>query len=314
MVRQPKRAKKSFTKTMQNNASKQFLILTADDFGMSPAFNAAVLAGFNEGFLTSACICANGDAFEQAIREVVPHCTGLGLGVHLNIIEGKSIRKNISRTSKLCAPDGTYRQGYGGLLACSFNRHFLEEVEADFRSQIEAVIAVTPVDHLNSHVHTHSIPGIFEVTCKLAKEYGISYVRTQHERLYRAPGQLRQARTAYSVNLIKLALLNSFTALNQSRVRHYGLKTNDYLIGVAYTGFMNEQTVESGLNALSQTPGLAEILIHPCKYEPADTIDPFRLAEFQITQNQALWQKIESRGWILTHFGRLAENANAELP
>lgn len=295
---------------MQNNSSAQFLILTADDFGMSPAFNAAVLAGFNEGFLTSACICANGDAFEQAIQEVVPRCPDMGLGVHLNIIEGKSIRKNISRTSKLCSSEGNYRHGYAGLLACSLNKHFLQEVEADFRSQIEAVLKVTPVDHLNSHVHTHSIPGIFEITCMLAKEYGIPYVRTQYERLYMAPRQPRQAITSYPVNLIKLALLNSLTILNKSQIRHYGLKTNDYLIGVGYTGFMNERTVEAGLKTLGKTPCLAEILIHPCKYEAGDTVDPFRLTEFQITQNQALRHEIESQGWILTHFGRLADNAN----
>ena len=54
--------------------TKKF-ILNADDFGMSQAFNKAVLEGNVNGILTSASICANGEAFEQAINETIPQCT-----------------------------------------------------------------------------------------------------------------------------------------------------------------------------------------------------------------------------------------------
>ena len=38
-------------------------------------------------------------------------------------------------------------------------------------SQIETILNYTRVDHIDSHVHTHSIPNIFQITAKLAKEY-----------------------------------------------------------------------------------------------------------------------------------------------
>ena len=69
--------------------NKKF-ILNADDFGMSQDYNRAVLVGYEDGFLRSASICANGPSFESAINEILPECQELSLGVHLNIIEGKS--------------------------------------------------------------------------------------------------------------------------------------------------------------------------------------------------------------------------------
>ena len=79
--------------------SKKF-ILNADDFGMSKAFNRAVLEGYNNGFLSSASLCANGKAFNAAVNEILPECPDLGLGVHLNIIEGKALTKADMLTDK----------------------------------------------------------------------------------------------------------------------------------------------------------------------------------------------------------------------
>ena len=72
-------------------SNKKF-ILNADDFGMSKAFNKAVLDGYNSGFLTSTSLCANGKEFEPAVHEIIPECNNLGIGVHLNIIEGSTLQ------------------------------------------------------------------------------------------------------------------------------------------------------------------------------------------------------------------------------
>ena len=54
----------------------------------------------------------------------------------------------------------------------------------------------------------------------------------------------------YPLNIVKILLLNHFTKQNKTTALEYGLKTNDYLLGVGYTGMMDSQTVECGLNAL----------------------------------------------------------------
>ena len=53
--------------------------------------------------------------------------------------------------------------------------------------EIEKVLDKVEAKHLNSHVHVHGIPKIFELTCKLAKEYNINYIRTQFEMPYLLP-------------------------------------------------------------------------------------------------------------------------------
>ena len=214
--------------------SKKF-ILNADDFGMSKALNKAVLEGYSEGILKSASLTANGEAFDEAVESVIPKCPDLGVGIHLNIIEGKAL---CSDADTLINNNGEFCNSYVQLLLKSYNpkeKDFLPQVEREFRRQIETVMSKTPVTHIDSHVHVHSIPPIFEMVCRLANEYGIKQIRTQFERPYIIPAVKKHLTIKYPVNLIKVILLNTFTMFNENAVQKWGLKTNDYLIGVSYT-------------------------------------------------------------------------------
>ena len=275
--------------------SKKF-ILNADDFGMSQNHNRAVLCGCNDGFLKSASICANGPAFDSAVNEILPECQNLGLGVHLNIIEGKPLTNCFSITDNA----GNFNCGYLGLISRSQNKDFLKEIEREFRAQIEKIMSCASVDHIDSHVHTHAIPPIFRLTCKLAKEYGIPFVRTQHEEFYTVPGFKKHFNLKYPPNILKIILLNFYTAQNIKTVKEYGLKTNDYLIGVGYTGMMDAKTLEYGLKALEGTDLIAEALIHPCKYssKKADS----HTEEFAITQDKMLQDTIYRLGFEITNY------------
>lgn len=274
--------------------SKKF-ILNADDFGMSQAFNRAVMKGYQHGILTSASICANGEAFENAVTEIVPQCPNLSIGVHLNIIEGKSLTEVPMLTDK----NGMFKNGYLALILKSHNKKFLKQVEQEFRAQIEAVIVRANVDHIDSHVHTHAIPNIFKIVVKLAKEYDIPYIRTQHEHSYMIPSIKKHLTPAYPVNLIKIMLLNTFTMINSKLVKKSGLIANDYLIGVGYTGMMDDRTVAYGLKSLINKDCIAEALIHPCDYE--DGTKDHHTSEFELTQNEDLREFIKEIGFELSN-------------
>ena len=94
-------------------------------------------------------------------------------------------------------------------------------------------------------------------------------------------------------------LLNHFTAANKKVAAENGLKTNDYLIGVGYTGLMDDMTVEYGLKAL-EDDCVAEALIHPCHYATANKNQHY--TEFLITQNKALKDKITRLGFEITNY------------
>ncbi len=279
-------------------SNKKF-ILNADDFGMSKAFNKAVLEGYNSGFLTSASICANGEAFEAAVNEIIPECPNLGIGVHLNIIEGQSLL-DFTKASTLTNLSGNFNNGYLKLILKSNDSLFLEQVEAEFRLQIEKVLKYTKVDHIDSHVHVHGIPNIFELTCKLANEYGIKQIRTQFEKPYFVSDIKLHLNLKYPPNILKIILLNSFSKTNKKVLKKYDLKTNDFLIGVGYTGMMNDKTLYHGLAAIKQDNTVTEALIHPCSYET--NIKNQHKNEFLITQNSDLKDKIERLGFEITNY------------
>ena len=291
----------TITKTRREyGLSYRKFILNADDFGMSKAFNQAVLEGYQEGLLRSASLTANGEAFDEAVDLILPQCPDLGVGVHLNIIEGKALCEDLT---SLVDSNRNFCNSYSQLLAKSLNpldKEFMMQTEREFRLQIEKVLAKTTVSHLDSHVHVHSIPKIFNLVCKLAKEYEIKQVRTQFEKPYIIPDIYKHLTLKYPINLIKVCLLDFFTAINKSTVRKWGLKTNNYLIGVAYTSMMDSLTVAYGLKAVKAHNITAEALIHPCRYEDGKIDNHF--TEFLITKNQKLKERIEQLGYEITNY------------
>ena len=279
--------------------NKKF-ILNADDFGMSEAFNRAVLKGYEVGILKSASLCANGEAFDDAVNNIILDCPNLSVGVHLNIIEGRSLTDVPMLTDK----NGEFNNGYVSLILKSLNKEFIKQTEKEFRAQIEKIKEKTAVDHIDSHVHTHAIPNIFKLVVKLAKEYDIPYIRTQFEKPYFVPNLKKHLNLKYPVNILKIILLNTFTLMNRSLIRKNSLRTNDFLIGVGYTGMMDEKTVEYGLKALKDD-FLAEALIHPCDYEKQSSDSHY--TEFLITQSEELKNKIDKMGIEIVNHSSLAE-------
>ncbi|MCI1273921.1 MAG: ChbG/HpnK family deacetylase [Clostridiaceae bacterium] len=278
--------------------NKKF-ILNADDFGLSKENNRAVLDGYNNGFLTSASVCANGEAFNSAVNEILPECQNLGIGVHLNIIEGKALTKNELLTNK----NNEFNNGFIALWLKSYNPAFLQEVEKEFRCQIETVMQYTKVDHIDSHVHVHSIPNLFKLTLKLAEEYKIPYIRTQYEEMYFVPNIFKHLNLKYPPNILKIILLNHFTQNNRKLLSKSDVKTNDFIIGVGYTGLMESSTVEYGLDALDDEDCIAESLIHPCVYSNGKRNQHYN--EFLITQDKRLKDSIERMGFEITNYKKM---------
>ena len=275
-------------------AEKNF-ILNADDFGMTNDFNRGVLYAHNWGFLTSASLCANGEAFDNAINEVLPECPNLAIGIHLNITSGKALTKsNMLTNSK-----GEFNNSYFSLIRKSKNKTFLKQVEDEFRAQIEKVLKYTQITHLNSHGHTHAIPEIFKITVKLAKEYNINYIRTLDERFYTVPNVLKHINFNYPINLFKLVLLKYYTKLNKQHLDN--IKTNDHIIGIGYDGIMDDATIEHGLTALdNEDSSIIEAIIHPCVYAPELKNNHYK--EFTITQSRIVEGNIYSLGYKITNY------------
>ncbi|MDD3236850.1 MAG: ChbG/HpnK family deacetylase [Candidatus Gastranaerophilales bacterium] len=275
------------------------LIFNSDDFGYSTAFNQGIKKGFQAGVLSSTCILANGDAFENAVEIVKNEIPNIGLGIHLNIIEGKSL----TDCPLLTDPNGIFNNSYGKMIKMSYNEKYMQQVESELRAQIEKIKSQLNVDHINSHVHTHAIPNMFRLTTKLANEYEIKNIRTQFEKPYIIPDLKKHLSKKYPLNIIKNMLLNSFSIINKQTLKQYNLVANDYLIGVTYTGYMDENAIIYGLKAIKAKNCIAEILIHPTYYAENEFIEkPFNHGEFLLTQSPTIIEKINAQNWQKTSY------------
>jgi len=132
------------------------LITNADDFGDTPAVNAAVLRAHREGILRFASLMVLRPAAREAAAIAAANL-GLGVGLHL----------------ELCA-DAPEKAG----LRYFFDPKARAGVDAEIRAQIEALLAlgVKPT-HIDGHINVHVHPVIFPAVCRLAREYGIPRVR-----------------------------------------------------------------------------------------------------------------------------------------
>ena len=266
------------------------LIINADDFGMSKTVNEAIIDGYKNGILSSTCIMANMPAFEHAVKSL-ERMPDIGLGIHLNIIERKTMLQQASREndSKLYDKDGKFNNGFLQMIIKSFDDDFMVEVEHEFRKQIETVLKYTKPDHIDSHVHTHAIPKIFELVCKLAKEYGIPRIRTQFEYPYSAKNHKDWFNPQYYINLIKICILNVFTVINRGTLYKYGLKSNDRVIGVGYTGMMDKDTILSGIEASKDCDCVLEVICHPDLNEERNS----NRKEYSAVTDKELQEKIK---------------------
>lgn len=244
------------------------VVVHADDLGLNRSFNRGIFLSATGGLVRSTCLRTNGLAYPEAIGEILPQLKGVGVGVHLNIVEGRSGR-SISSRSRLCDGDGRYRLGFSGLWRAGGDPRLLDEIEADFRDQIETVLKDgVKVDHLNSHQHSHLLPPLFNLTCMLAKDYGIPFVRLVKEP-WHSPEIGVIFCSWYWANLVKFAVAKLFASKNESTARALGVRTNHAFVGLLHTGHMTWPSVQAGLDAAGNS-GPIEVLLHPAEQVEED--------------------------------------------
>jgi len=279
------------------------VIISADDFGYSKENNEAVLIGFQAGNITSAGLMANMSGFYNAVNEILPAAAGLDIGFHFNIVEGKSLTK----ADLLCDLNGGFNCGFLNLLFSQNNKKLLEQIEAEFRAQIEKVLKYTAVSHIDSHVHVHAIPAIFNLVVKLAKEYNVQYVRTQNELPYIVTEKILNSR--FPANVIKNILLNVLTNKNRKFLSANNVLSNDYIIGVLYTGYMDENAIYNGLKRINKEDSVTEVLFHP--YLPENISCSERMnnyREFLITKTPKLRENLKNIGFDLVSYSDVIKN------
>lgn len=264
-------------------------ILNADDFGKSESHNIAVVNAASHGLLKSASLMTTMPYFNHAVDKIKFLPQGFRVGVHLNLVEGRAINPNFKTLTNRF---GCFNNNFLMLLIKSYSKDFLDEVEKELESQIKLALVYFQPTHLDSHMHVHSIPNIFKIVLKLAKKYNIPYVRTQKEIPCFVKGTNFKK---YFLNLAKVALLNSLNVINKKELLNSDIKTNDYLLGVAYTSMMTPKAIIEGLKRIKSENVTAEALLHPCVY--SNNKKDCHTLEYETAINEWLLSAIKGLGF-----------------
>ncbi len=153
------------------------LVVNGDDFGHSPAVNAAILRCHRDGILTSATLLANLPAAAEALALATAH-PALGVGLHLNLTEGTPILPP-GAVPSLVGRGGAFVPFPAQFARVMRGTARLPDIEREFRAQIEAMLAagVRPT-HLDGHLHVHAYPQVLQLTLRLMAEYDIRALRS----------------------------------------------------------------------------------------------------------------------------------------
>jgi predicted glycoside hydrolase/deacetylase ChbG (UPF0249 family) len=156
----------------------RLLLINADDFGMYPDINAAVVRACTQGIVQSTTLMVPCPGAAQAMQ-LLRDNPDIRFGVHLSVIRDIEQYQWGPLAPREVVPSLLDDDGNLYSLARMpelLNRAKLDELEIEFRAQIEAVLAVNlRPTHLDWHcLHSGGRADIFDMTLGLAKDYGLA--------------------------------------------------------------------------------------------------------------------------------------------
>ena len=151
------------------------LIINADDLGFAPGVNRGIAEAHAAGTVTSASIMVTAPAFKEAAALVREQMPTLGVGLHFDILTCEPR----NRLSSLTDPaTGKFRSLAELTVRALAGQVTAADVRAECDAQLASLAAegITPT-HVDSHRHTHALPGILPGVVASARAAGIRTVR-----------------------------------------------------------------------------------------------------------------------------------------
>ena len=219
--------------------------------------NAGIIKGYREGFITSTSLMPSAPCWQEAVK-LAQENPQLGIGVHLTLVGSVAPVLPAAKVSSLLDEQGLFLPDY-----VAFAKRFYSgsvkrsELEAELRAQIErALEAKINITHIDSHQHTHVLPGINALVLKLCNEYNIIRVRIPKE-AYTFTGGFHTG----IGRMIGRSGLSFCAQLAAQRADSLGLKHPQHFFGMLAGGHLNAELVG---NILRQLPdGVSELMTHP---------------------------------------------------
>jgi predicted glycoside hydrolase/deacetylase ChbG (UPF0249 family) len=291
------------------------LVVTADDFGLSPGVDHGILESFRRGIVRSTALFVNfPDVAESVAR--LRQAPELEVGIHLNLTAGPPVLPP-ERVPSLVGPDGTFHNFTAFFGQVALSKIAWDEVAREWQAQFERGLDLGyQFTFITSHQHVHMLPGAAEPCAKLAHEFGVGAVRLSNFRLSEMLWPTRP----------KAVALTPFVPTARKILKRNGVFCNQSILeippGNPDRAFQQVSRIIKRLGG-----GVHELVCHPgyvdSQLEARDPYVAGRLAELSVLLNPALPAFLEDTGierttfreivgCIPRHDGSRAENRSAE--
>jgi chitin disaccharide deacetylase len=227
---------------------------------------------------------------------------GLRVGLHLVLVDGRPVLPP-AEIAALVGGDGEFDRN---LVRAGIRFFFLPEVRrqlaAEIRAQFEAFRATgLLLDHVNAHKHMHLHPSVAGLIIEIGRDYGMKAVRVPAE-------PVEALRRAFPQERYPTPLYQPWVERLRRRLRSAGLRVNDHVFGLAWSGEMTEERVLRLLPCLPE--GVSEIYFHPATLRTewlAAAMPGYRHSdELAALLSPAVRQRIGALGVDLVTYGDLS--------
>ena len=263
------------------------LVINADDLGFTPAVNRGIFECAEAGSITSASVMVNTPGFDDAMKGRVS--LNMGLGLHLNLIDGPPLSKAPSLTNPATGEHWSFAQFLARATARIIRpEDVLAEVTAQFRRLKSAGVMPT---HVDSHRHTHVHPVVWPAVLAAAAAEGVGMVRVPRE-----PYELNAKRPRATIAKLLLGVAMHGGA-SRASARLAGLRTADHFAGISLQA---SATFAADVVAIIESlqPGLTELVVHPGEVDEAlrarDSVVEDRIVEVQALTSNRVRQALEA--------------------
>jgi predicted glycoside hydrolase/deacetylase ChbG (UPF0249 family) len=273
----------------------KWLVVTADELGLSTRRNQGIVDAHCKGIVTSASMLAYGPAFREAVK-IAKALPTLDIGLHLNLSEGEPL---VLGHKTLVGPDGNFWGRQEARRRARESGFDLREIERETEAQIETLEAAKiRISHLDSVDHMHIRGNLAQPISVIAKKHGIRCFRCPADKI-RPPSLKLDPNRITAIQEYHQSAINAIGVYAQQRMR-----STENFGGAALSGFLTPGLLIETIRTLPD--GLTELMVHPgLKAAESGFEGPDREAEVKALTDPRLKPLLKELAIGLTHFGKL---------
>jgi len=148
-----------------------FLIINADDLGISPEVNRGIFMAYEKGVITDASLLIKGPYVQQALK-MIKKKPSFQVGIHIDLdplLGWKS--------------PGIERLPRRKLLEMMNEPDFIKQLKKEIDNQMTAFLKEELIpSHIDTHHHVHGFPKIFELLVEAMGRHNIKAIRFSKDR------------------------------------------------------------------------------------------------------------------------------------